>query len=377
MYLHLALPDRAQVDSLMSIRGSGCVSIYLATDPAGDCRAERIELGNLMTEAVTQLAAADHDRGEIADMQAMVDELLEDADFWAHQARSLAVFVTPGSLATYQLPNRLTNMVEVSDRLHLKPLLRSLTFPQAAYIVAISQNAVRILEVLPEGDPVSVEVPDLPASAVDAVGVPSISGRKPHGRVQGGEGQKMRLGQYCRAVDQALRPVLVGRNIPLILAANQPLESIYRQWNTYPNLVDITMAGNPDNASDGDLAASAREVLDRVYADELAALNESFEQRASEGRTATDVADVAGAATYGMVDTVFVDIDAVVPGFLDEDSGAVTFTDVNDAVAYGVVDEIARRTWLTGGRVLAVRRQDIPGGGDVAAILRWIPNFAQ
>ena len=155
------------------------------------------------------------------------------------------------------------------------------------------------------------------------------------------------------------------------------MESIYRQWNTYPNLVDITMAGNPDNASDGDLAASAREVLDRVYADELAALNESFEQRASEGRTATDVADVARAATYGMVDTVFVDIDAVVPGFLDEDSGAVTFTDVNDAVAYGVVDEIARRTWLTGGRVLAVRRQDIPGGGDVAAILRWIPNFAQ
>ena len=377
MYLHLALPDRAQVDALMSIRGSGCVSIYLATDPAGDSRAERIELGNLMTEAVTQLAAADHDRGEIADMQAMVDELLEDADFWAHQARSLAVFVTPGSLATYQLPNRLTNMVEVSDRLHLKPLLRSLTFPQAAYIVAISQNAVRILEVLPEGDPVPVEVPDLPASAVDAVGVPSISGRKPHGRVQGGEGQKMRLGQYCRAVDQALRPVLVGRNIPLILAANQPLESIYRQWNTYPNLVDITMAGNPDNASDGDLAASAREVLDRVYADELAALNESFEQRASEGRTATDIADVARAATYGMVDTVFVDIDAVVPGFLDEDSGAVTFTDVNDAVAYGVVDEIARRTWLTGGRVLAVRRQDIPGGGDVAAILRWIPNFAQ
>ena len=43
MYLHLALPDRAQVDALMSIRGSGCVSIYLATDPAGDSRAERIE----------------------------------------------------------------------------------------------------------------------------------------------------------------------------------------------------------------------------------------------------------------------------------------------------------------------------------------------
>lgn len=361
----------------MTSRTSGSVSIYLATDPAGEGRAERIELGNLVAEAVGQLKSADHDRHEISGIVELVDELLEDEDFWAHQARSLALFVTADSLATYQLPNRLTNMVEVSDRFHLKPLLRSLTFPQAAYIVAISQNAARVLEMLPEGDPDLIQVPDLPKNAVDAVGVPSISGRKPHGRVQGAEGQKMRLGQYSRAVDQALRALLVGRDIPLVLAANQPLDSIYRQWNTYPNLVDVTLDGNPDNATDGELAARAREVLDQVYAAELEALRASFDQRASEGRAATDVADVARAATYGMVDTVFVDIDAVVPGILDEESGAVTFVDDNDAVAYGLVDEIARRTWLSGGRVLAVRRHDIPGEGDVAAILRWIPNFDQ
>jgi hypothetical protein len=36
-----------------------------------------------------------------------------------------------------------------------------------------------------------------------------------------------------------------------------------------------------------------------------------------------------------------------------------------------VVDEIARRAWLAGGRVLAVRRDEIPGEGSVAAILRY------
>ena len=34
-------------------------------------------------------------------------------------------------------------------------------------------------------------------------------------------------------------------------------------------------------------------------------------------------------------------------------------------------DEIACRVWLTGGRVLAVRREDRPGGESVAAILRY------
>jgi len=35
------------------------------------------------------------------------------------------------------------------------------------------------------------------------------------------------------------------------------------------------------------------------------------------------------------------------------------------------VDEIARRVLLARGRVLAVRRDDIPGNGSVAAILRY------
>ena len=40
-------------------------------------------------------------------------------------------------------------------------------------------------------------------------------------------------------------------------------------------------------------------------------------------------------------------------------------------LTYGVVDEIARRVWLSGGRVLAVRRDDVPGRSSVAAILRY------
>jgi hypothetical protein len=54
-----------------------------------------------------------------------------------------------------------------------------------------------------------------------------------------------------------------------------------------------------------------------------------------------------------------------------ESTGAVVLAGSDEAGQYGVVDEIARRTLLAGGRVLAVRRGDIPGGGSVAAILRF------
>jgi hypothetical protein len=51
----------------------------------------------------------------------------------------------------------------------------------------------------------------------------------------------------------------------------------------------------------------------------------------------------------------------------------VSLDETDDAVNYGVVDEIARRVWLSGGKVLAVRRDDIPGKASVAAILRYAP----
>lgn len=371
MFPHLDLPDRSQVDRLLTSRRPASVSLYLTTDPVQGADAERLELRNLLDEAVRQLREAGHDKRETAEIQDLVRELVDDALFWEYQARSLAVFATPDDITTYRLPHQLSSLVEVSDRFHVKPLLRALTFPSSGYVLALSENAVRVLEVLPEGEPGLLSIQGMPRDAADAAGRPSISDRSPRGRVQGGEGRKMRLGQYSRAVDQALHPLLVGRDIPLILAATQPLDGIYRQWNTYPHLAVESLEGNPDSAADHDLAARARKVIDLVNASALAEVKDLFDERASAGRAATDVADVARAATYAMVDTVLVDIDAVMPGTIDETSGVVIFAEKNAAGSYGIVDEIARRMWLTGGRVLAVRREDIPGGRAVAAILRW------
>ena len=80
---------------------------------------------------------------------------------------------------------------------------------------------------------------------------------------------------------------------------------------------------------------------------------------------------MARAATFGAVDTLLADIDQAVPGFVDEESGAVTLDDRDDAANYGVVDELARRVLLSGGRVLALRADDIPGETATAAILRY------
>jgi hypothetical protein len=368
--LHSEIPDRAQVGRLLAHRAPCSVSIYVSTDPVSSGEAERIEFKNLTAEALGQLRATGVRGSDLAPLQEEMADLVDDDTFWRYQARSLATFATPVSLVTFRLPNRLVSNVTVADRFFLKPLLRSVTFPQVALVLALAQGSVRLVEVTADGGPWEVRVPDLPTDVASAVGKSSIADRAPSGRIQGSEGQKVRMRQYARSIEQALRTTLTGGDVPLILAATEPMESIYRSVNSYPGLVATSIQGNPLATSDADLAASARTILDGVYASELAELRTLWDLRTGQRRTLTDVSDVARAATFGAVDTVLVDIDTFVPGTVDDDTGAVTF-EPGSASTYGVVDEIARRVWLNGGRVLAVRENDVPGKQGVAAILRY------
>jgi hypothetical protein len=369
---HTDIPTHTEVERLLSARNGPCVSIYVPSSPLPtEANAARIELKTLAATATEQLQAAGTDRATVVEVGESLSELVDDDDFWEQQSHSLAVFASDAGLRTFRLPNRLTSEVEVGDRFYVKPLLRAVTFPHAAFVLALSGGAVRLVEIARDGPAFTVDVPGLPSDAASAAGKSSIADRSPSRRLQGSEGQKVLLRQFARKVDHALRGVLTGLEVPLILAATEPLGSIYSSLNSYPHLVEARIPGNPENATDEELAAAARAVLDDVYAAELAAIGERFEFEASRARASTDVATIAHAATRGAVDTLLVDIDEKVPGKVDDDSGAVTFTDADDAMSYGVVDEIARRVLLTRGDVLAVRGPDVPGGGPVAAILRY------
>ena len=366
------IPNRTEIEDLLRWRRPASVSIYVPTGTTHlDVDANRLRLRSAVDTAADQLQAAGHDTREIEDLEELANGLLDDARFWQHQANSLAVFLTPQTMVTFRLPNNLPEAVEVSDRFYVKPLLRATTFPHDAFILALAQGSVRLVEVTADLPPVVVDDPDLPDDAADAVGLPSIAGRTRRGRIEGSEGQKTRMMQYSRAVDTALRPVLTGRSQPLILAATEPIASIFRSVNTYPHLLVDGIDQNPENASDLELAERARPILDAYYADQLAEVRATLDARTAAGRVATDLTDIARAATYGAVEFLLIDIEQQVPGRVDEASGAVTFDDAEDAANYGVVDEIAGRALLSGGTVYAVRASDIPDGRPAVAALRY------
>ena len=384
--LYVDIPAPSDIAALATFRGEGCVSIYLRTTPVTpQAQGDPIELKNLARRAAEQLQAAGIDKRSCAAVAEQLDDLVDDNEFWRFQAHSLAIFVTPQNLRTFRLPNALQPLVIVSDRFHVKPLLRSVSFPQSCYVLALAQKSVRVVEVSP----------DLPSTAIHVAGMPEDAGRavqgageasdwprspRPRlrasggaaggGRIQDAEGQKVLLRQFARQVDKALRPVVTGSGLPLVLAAAEPLASTYRSVNSYPHLAATTIEGNPEAMTEAQLGDRARAVLDGIYRDELTAWRTLFEARANQGRATTDIAQAARAATVGAVDSMLMDIDETLPGRIAED-GAVVFAEQPMATNYDLVDEIATRVITTGGRVIGVRKAEIPRAAALAAILRY------
>jgi hypothetical protein len=369
--LHVDIPTDADLHALATERHAAAVSLYLPTTPvAGEISGERIALRNLLDKALHQLAETGipkPDRDAIADH---VHDLVDDDAFWRFQAHSLAVFVTPERVRTFRVPNQLTAQAEVADRFLLKPLLRAVTFSNHAYLLALAEGSVALHAVTADAPAEPVPIPGLPRNATDALGRSSMGTRTESRRTDTSAGIRGAISQYCRAVDRALRPYLAGKHVPLFLVADPGIGTLYRQVNSYPGLASFGHDSTPETMSPADLSRAARSLLDRLHATEVAALGASFAEEQGSGRATADIAQAARAATQGAIRTLLVEMDGVVPGTVD-DSGAVSFGPADSAATYGVVDEIARRALLTGARVLAVRRADLPTDAPLAALLRW------
>jgi len=255
----------------------------------------------------------------------------------------------------------------------------------------LGQKSVRVIEVSPDLPSTAIHVEAMPEDAGRAVqgageasdwprsprprlrasaGGRGAGGYWPSGRIQAAEGQRLLLRQFARQVDKALRPVVTGSGVPLVLAAAEPLASTYRSVNSYPHLTAATIEGNPEAMTEAQLGDRARAVLDGIYRDELTAWRTLFEARANQGRATTDIAQAARAATVGAVDSMLTDIDETLPGRIAED-GAVEFAERPTATNYDLVDEIATRVISTGGRVIGVRKAEIPRAAALAAMLRY------
>jgi len=383
---------RAELEQLMRKEQQWCVSIYMPTHRTRpETQQDPIRLKNLLREAEKQLSAKGAGTRDVQEMLEPASKLLQDSDFWQHQSDGLAIFLSSNGVRRYRLPLNLEELVVVVDHFHIKPLLPLFVGDGQFYILALSQNEVRLLNAT--RDSVSeVDIEQVVGSLAEATPsddhqaslqlhtsgpVGGITGRGSvtfHGQGDGSESAKRDdLLRYFRLVAGGLKEFLRGDRVPLVLAGVEYLLQIYKEANAYPHLIDTVINGNPDLLSADELHKSAWDVVRPLFQaaqEEAVASYQQLAGQASE-RVANTLEKIVPAAYHGLVETLFVAIGVQQWGVFNPVNNEIELHEHMEAGDEPLLDLAAVKTYLKGGIVYAVEPEKVPGGTSAAAVFRY------
>jgi hypothetical protein len=277
-----------------------------------------------------------------------------------HRARTVAIFATEAAIEVFALAIPPTRWVGVSDRFVIGPLLAAaLALVPPVFVLALSENEVRLVDVTacPAEE---IAVPGLPRNLVQHAALDLTGDRNTLAHLRTSEEPKERLRQFARAVDRAVVPLLQREKALLVLAAAEPLASIFNGVTTHNDVIIASAAGNADDATLDELVELAEPAIEEYRRAAVEAQLARFAEFPSRGRAVTGLDEVVPLARDGGVDTLFVDLARCV-----SESGG--------EVMDGSTEAIVRDALLTDATIVPVRPDDLPTMDPVAAELRYTP----
>ncbi len=377
---------RGDLDFLLDAKNANSLSLYMPTAKAEpNVRKNLIRFKNLLVRAEELISG----RGLSFDLSNQILDPLRkmaaDNIYWANQDRGLGIFRNPGVIKAFRLPMKCNDLAVFTDHFHVTPLLSFLQKQREFYVLALSQNDARLLK-CSSLEEMEIEVPEMPRSLAEALkydepekqlqfhtGSRGGGGKRPamfHGHGVGIDEKKDNLLRYFQAVNKAVASLLQKKKTPLILASVDYLYSIYREANTYPNLLDEFIEGNPDEHRTGELHAAAWPIIERQVEEDKKKPLSRFEERAGTGYTSVRIRDIVPAACFGRVDTLFLSEEDEQWGVFDESRQDVVLHQGQSPDNYSLLNFAAVNTLKHGGTVHTYPRKDMPGG-LMAAIFRY------
>lgn len=365
------------------------ISIFLPTHRAGrETQQDPIRLRNLLREAENRLQGKGMRSPEIAALLQPAHNLLDDVVFWQHQQDGLVLYLATGDFHIYQLPYSLDEQVVIDRTYYFKPILPFFRTNGRYYILAISQDEVRLFEgtrhsaqqmELPHGTPRSLQealqYDDQEKQLQFHTGTAQGGMRAGmfHGHGQGDEEQKERIERYLNLVDAGLKPWYNNLQAPLVLAGVDYLLPIYRKVSEYAHIVPKGITGNPENLRADELQAQAWPLVEPYFQQELDAVVEQYRQFVGIGRATHNLEEAVPAAFFGRVDTMIVAVDAQVWGTFNPNTAAVEqhATEQKEDGDIALLDAAAMQTLLNGGNVYGLPQADMPADSPVVAVFRY------
>ncbi len=388
------LLSRSELQSLTETYDQHHVSIYMPTHRASDQILENaVRFRNLLDRAEEQLIESGMRGPEADQLLSPARPLVEDELFWQRQSDGLAVFLAAGLARRYCLPLDFEELVVVSDRFHIKPLLSVLSNNGRFYVLAMSQHETRLLqgtrhrigeidledreqvpetavEVLKWEDPEMRLQHHTAAESTLHQGVAAVF----HGHgVASQDDPKEKLLRYFHRLDAGIRNLLADDNAPLVPVGDDFVLARYREASTYPNLTEEGVQSEPQELDARALHRRAWTIVRPLFARAEERAHEVYEhlQGTDSERASNDIQEIVPAAVFERVEGLFVERDEQQWGVFNWETGEVELHEDQEPGDRDLLDLAAVHTMLNGGWVFVVERERVPNGAPMAAVFRY------
>jgi hypothetical protein len=392
--------NRSKLRRLAELQDDVCISLYMPTyRDESNWSQNTTRLKNLLGEARDQLRDQNYREDDIDEILADARQLLDRPSFWrSNIGDGLAVFITSETTELFRLPLTFEEVAIVGDRFHLKPLFPIIAANNRFYVLALSQNDVRLYQ----GTHYSIseiEAAEIPSDIVEAIQqyedpeeqiqlhIQNRTGQSDGARMDaahhghgGGNSDDMsgepqdELKRFFREVDDSISGYIGGEDVPLVLAGVSEYLPLYRDVNSYSHLIEgEIVSGNPESLTTKELHDKSWSIVEPVFQEAEQEEADRFEQLyyQDEKMASDDFHEIIPGCAYSRVDTLFVPVGEYRWGRFDPDTNTVEVHEEQKPGDGDLFNYAAVKAYLNGATVHVLRPEKMPGGRSIGATFRY------
>jgi hypothetical protein len=299
--------------------------------------------------------------------------------------KSVGIFRSLGGLWHFRLPYQVVDAAVLGNYFEVLPLVKMVSDEQEFYLLALSQKHSRLIHCtltsseemsLPPSIPTNLfdfNQQDKPDHRLENRSDAGQMGKSTHpnqvvsfGTGSDNDQKDQYLRNFFNAMDLQLQSFLRERPLPLIVAGVDYELALYHSVSEYSVLVPGGVQGAPDGLKGRELHERALEVLKRYNAARVDRALGQYEKGAAN-RIPRSLKEIVPAAFDGRVLHLFIGEGVRQTGCFDEHTREASERDDGD----DLVNMAALQTLAQGGDVYVLPPERVPGGNNVAALLRF------
>lgn len=356
------------------------ISLNSQSNPV-EIEANRIQFQNLLKEAKEKLCEK-YDEKICETYLSRVRGLLDDTDFWRKMTESVVVYITPEDEYYYRLSYPVHTGTVVSKQAYVLPLITNFQYVSYYHLLCLNHDKFKLFN----GRGNKIQEIDLPEDAPDTLtkalgdeltggelNVASYGGRDNggtgvfHGHNEKSNEVEIDQVNYFREVDKYVydnfsKPT----ELPLVLFALTENIADFEKISKNEFLDETKVEASPSQLSFNEIQNQTSEVVNDIINRRYQKLVKRYEETTPEFKLGAQYGDLAMASIQGKIDTLLLEDDYQVSGYID---GNGQYHESVDNNLY--VNQLVHNVLKTNGKVYVLETASMPSDTGIAALLRF------